>query len=183
MKCETNRELQMKLSSLVLAAALKPAFQNGIWSQLKRLRHQSQESATCCNSCIARPVSSCFRAARALRGRSMTSPWRTWDTKECIGRTHGTSEAKRMNLWNETADRIGASWERPNSTQMSKSNTNTTLEKRVRVYPNHQRSISNENFLTSKDNTMFGVQFSAPQSQISKGASRSIGASFRETKS
>ena len=111
MKCETNRELQMKLSSLVLAAALKPAFQNGIWSQLKRLRHQSQESATCCNSCIARPVSSCFRAARALRGRSMTSPWRTWDTKECIGRTHGTSEAKRMNLWNETADRIGASWE------------------------------------------------------------------------
>ena len=94
MKCATNRELQMKLSSLVLAAALKPAFQNGIWSQLKRLRHQSQESATCCNSCIARPVSSCFRAARALRGRSMTSPWRTWDTKECIGRTHGTSEAK-----------------------------------------------------------------------------------------
>ena len=51
---------------------------------------------------------------------------------------------------------------------MSKRSTNTTLEKRVRVYPNHQRSISNENFSTSKDNTMFGVESSAPQSQIIK---------------
>ena len=123
-----------------------------------------------------------LQSCKGLKRAQHDVPWKTWDTKECIGRTHGTSEAKRMNLWNETAERMGASWERPNSTQMSKRSTNTTLEKRVRVYPDHQRSISNENFSTSKDNTMFGVESSAPQSQISKGASRSIGASFRETK-